>query len=80
MGKEWLGRTLDKQFLKDIADLNKNITPCGESGEFHTLVIDGPIFKKHMEILETETVKRGEHWFWDIKRLELVEKGRGEVR
>ncbi len=74
MGKEWLGRTLDKKFLKDIADFNKDITPCGEAGEFHTLVVDGPIFKKHVEIRDAETVKRDEHWFWDIKKIELVGK------
>jgi len=74
MGKEWLGRMLDKEFLKDIADLNKHVTSCGEAGEFHTLVVDGPIFKKRTEIRDAETVKRGEHWFWDIKRIELGEK------
>jgi uncharacterized protein (TIGR00290 family) len=74
MGKEWLGRMLDEEFLKDISGLNKDITPCGEAGEFHTLVVDGPLFKKRMEIRDTETVKRGEHWFWDIKKIELVGK------
>jgi diphthine-ammonia ligase len=74
IGKEWLGRVLDKEFLKDMADLNNDITPCGEAGEFHTLVVDGPIFKKRMEIRHAETVKRGEHWFWDIKKMELVGK------
>ena len=74
MGKEWLGRMIDKEFLKDVADLNKDITPCGEAGEFHTLVVDGPIFKKRLEICDAEASKRGEHWFWDIKKVELVEK------
>jgi len=74
MGKEWLGRMLDEKFLKDLADLNKEITPCGEAGEFHTLVVDGPIFRKRVEICDAETVKRGEHWFWDIKKIELVGK------
>ena len=74
MGKEWLGRMLDKGFLEDVADLNKDITPCGEAGEFHTLVVDGPIFEKRMEIRDAETVKRGEHWFWDIKKIELLGK------
>jgi uncharacterized protein (TIGR00290 family) len=77
LGKEWLGRVVDKDFLKDIAELKKDITPCGEAGEFHTLVVDGPIFKKRLEILNAAPGKRGEHWFWDIKKLELAEKVHG---
>jgi Predicted ATPases of PP-loop superfamily len=77
LGEEWLGRVVDKEFLKDIADLNIDITPCGEAGEFHTLVVDGPIFKKRLEIRDAEAEKRGEHWFWNIKKIELVEKVHG---
>ena len=77
LGEEWLGRTVDRKFLKDIAALNKDITPCGEAGEFHTLVMDGPIFKKRLEIRDAAAVKRGDHWFWDIKKIDLTEKVRG---
>ena len=77
LGKEWLGRVVDKDFLKDIVKLKKEITPCGEAGEFHTLVVDGPIFKKRLEIHNAVPEKRGEHWFWDIKKLELAEKVHG---
>ena len=77
LGEEWLGRTIDNQFLQDLADVKKSITPCGEAGEFHTLVIDGPIFKKRLEIRDAAPQKRGEHWFWDIKKMELVEKVHG---
>ena len=66
MGKEFLGRTIDKQFLADIARLNKSITPCGEAGEFHTLVVDGPIFKKRLDLIKTEIVSRLEHHFLEI--------------
>ena len=77
MGEEWLGRIVDKKFLKDISGVKKDITPCGEAGEFHTLVVDGPILKKRMEIRDAANVKRDEHWFWDIKRIDLAEKTRG---
>ncbi|MCK0157531.1 diphthine--ammonia ligase [Cellulophaga sp. F20128] len=36
------GRILDENFLKDLPE---NVDPCGENGEFHTFVFDGPIFK-----------------------------------
>ena len=77
LGEEWLGRTVDKQFLQDLAALNKRITPCGEAGEFHTLVIDGPLFKKRLDIRDASPQKRGEYWFWDIKKIESVEKLQG---
>jgi diphthine-ammonia ligase len=74
LGREWLGRKFDNRFLQEIASLDKNISPCGEAGEFHTLVIDGPLFKKRLEIRETERVQRDNHWFLDIIKCELGEK------
>ena len=43
LDKSFAGRVIDKEFLKDLP---KNVDPCGENGEFHTFVFDGPIFKK----------------------------------
>ncbi|MDN3671030.1 diphthine--ammonia ligase [Echinicola jeungdonensis] len=40
---EFAGRIIDKEFLKDLP---KDVDPCGENGEFHTFVYDGPIFKE----------------------------------
>ena len=42
LGKEFVGRIIDEQFIKDLPD---NVDVCGENGEFHTFVFDGPIFK-----------------------------------
>jgi uncharacterized protein (TIGR00290 family) len=73
LGEEWLGRRVDPGFLKLLDELSKTkeITPCGEAGEYHTLVIDGPLFRKRIEILETEKVLRNEHWFLEILDTEL---------
>lgn len=68
LGKEWLGRQIDQQFMADLAKVNAEVTPCGEAGEFHTLVIDGPIFHKRLEIQEYQIVRREEHWFLDIQK------------
>jgi uncharacterized protein (TIGR00290 family) len=43
LDKSFAGRMIDKDFLKDLPG---NIDPCGENGEFHTFVFDGPIFQK----------------------------------
>lgn len=76
LGKEFVGRVIDADF---IADLPPNVDPCGENGEFHTFVFDGPIFKKpiHFElgeqVLKTYTAKNQENesieygfWFQDL--------------
>ncbi len=74
LGKEALGRIVDREFVEYIAGLNKHITPCGEAGEFHTLVIDGPLFKKRLAITESARVTRGEHHFLEILKIELKAK------
>jgi uncharacterized protein (TIGR00290 family) len=74
LGKEALGRTVDRKFLAYLAELDKGITPCGEAGEFHTLVVDGPLFQKRLEIVETEKVTRGDHHFLEILKTRLIAK------
>jgi len=76
LGEEWLGRKVDFAFIRDLAALNKNITPCGEAGEYHTLVIDGPIFKQRLEIVNADKVLRDGHWFFEIKTSALKPKER----
>jgi uncharacterized protein (TIGR00290 family) len=69
MGKEYLGRPVDVDLANELK--KKGVCPCGENGEFHTLVVDGPIFKEPIRILEAEPIlKEGfwKHWFLDIKK------------
>jgi len=77
LGKEFLGRTLDEKLIAVIAALDKGITPCGEAGEYHTLVIDGPIFKKRLDLTKTEIVSRGEYHFLEILDVKLKSKKAG---
>ena len=76
LGEEWLGRPVDMDFIKHLDELKKtrDITPCGEAGEYHTFVTDGPLFKKRIEILETRKVLRDEHWFLEILDTDLRAK------
>ncbi|WP_339877859.1 diphthine--ammonia ligase [uncultured Algoriphagus sp.] len=46
LDKSFVGRVIDEDFLKDLPE---NVDPCGENGEFHTFVYDGPIFSKPVE-------------------------------
>lgn len=68
LGPEWIGRVLDKSFLDDIKKL-PNIDICGENGEYHTFVIDGPIFKSPLQITKSEKVLRNGYWFLDIQKV-----------
>jgi uncharacterized protein (TIGR00290 family) len=77
LGKGFVGRWLDKGLLKDLKA--RGICPCGEGGEFHTFVTDGPIFKKRIEITQSRPVfKQGfwKYWFLDIQKYKVVEKGK----
>ncbi|MCV6630910.1 MAG: diphthine--ammonia ligase [Flavobacteriaceae bacterium] len=51
----FVGRELDASFLNDLP---AGVDPCGENGEFHTFVFDGPIFKRPVAFEIGEIVKR----------------------
>ena len=76
LGVEWLGRVLDRKFYDDILKLG-NVDPCGEGGEYHTVVTDGPTFKKKIEILETQRHKLDSGFgYLEIKKFEVKPKGK----
>jgi len=74
LGEEWLGRRIDENFLADLRATDGSIDPCGENGEFHTFVLDGPTFKKRLEIVRSEATLRGGLWFLDIKEFGVEDK------
>ena len=55
LGEEFVGRVIDEQFLNDLP---KNVDVCGENGEFHTFVFDGPIFSQPINFSIGEKVLR----------------------
>lgn len=55
LDKSFCGRIIDQSFL---SDLPKDVDTCGENGEFHTFVFDGPIFKKPIEFEKGEMVEK----------------------
>jgi uncharacterized protein (TIGR00290 family) len=56
LDKEWLGRDIDKSFVKQLP---VNVDPCGENGEFHTFCYDGPLFKNKIDFkIGEKTYKR----------------------
>lgn len=70
LDESFVGRVIDEQFVKDLPD---NVDVCGENGEFHTFVFDGPIFKNPIKFKIGEKVLRTypkeekdtwDHRFW----------------
>jgi diphthine-ammonia ligase len=61
--KKWLGKRVDKEFLQHLK--KNSIEICGENGEYHTVVVDGPGFNKRIKITKTKTIKRDGYWFLD---------------
>lgn len=53
LDKSFAGRIIDNDFLKDLPG---NVDPCGENGEFHSFVFDGPIFKEPVPFEKGEIV------------------------
>jgi diphthine-ammonia ligase len=74
--RDWLGRRLDASSLEDMARISKKhgINISGEGGEFETLVLDGPNFRKRMEILESRIVWRGASGEFIVKKARLTDK------
>ena len=57
------GREFD---LSLLADLPPSADPCGENGEFHTFVYDGPIFRQSVRVMKGEVIQRDGFWFCDL--------------
>ncbi len=63
LSPDFVGRVIDRAFF---AELPQGVDPCGENGEFHTFVFDGPIFRKPVAFSVGERVLRDGFWFCDL--------------
>jgi uncharacterized protein (TIGR00290 family) len=61
MGSTFIGRKITEELIDELESLH--IDPCGENGEYHTLVVDCPLFSDRLSVHVTETVKHGNYWF-----------------
>lgn len=61
LDKSFAGRDFDLSLLNDFPD---NVDPCGENGEFHTFVYDGPIFSKPVSLEKGEVVLRDKRFYF----------------
>lgn len=61
LDKRFTGKDFDKRFL---SELPAGIDPCGENGEFHSFVYNGPVFKKRIAITRGKIVLRDKRFYF----------------
>jgi len=74
--QEWLGRKINEETVQELLKLCEKygISPIGEGGEYESLVLDAPYFKRKIQILETEKVWRENQGYLLVKKARLVRK------
>lgn len=68
MGAAFIGKMITPELIEDME--NMGIDPCGENGEFHTLVLDCPLYKQPINICTNGVVCHEGYWFaqsYDLK-------------
>jgi len=63
LDRSFAGRELDASFFRDLPP---SVDPCGENGEFHTFVFDGPIFRHPIPVTAGEVVERDSFIYADL--------------
>ena len=76
LDESWLGRELDKEALSELEKISEKtyLHLAFEGGEAETLVIDGPIFKKRIEILEADMDWHLDNGTYNVLDARLVDK------
>jgi len=65
----WLGRKIDKEFIEEVEKLQAKykINPAGEGGEFETFVLNCPLFKKKLEVVESNVFGEKNSWRLEVE-------------
>lgn len=73
---EWLGRKIDEDAVKALIELNRQygVSLVGEGGEYETLVLDAPFFKKKITIVEAEKIWEKQSGYLIVRKAKLENK------
>jgi len=76
LGEDWIGRELDETTIANLQIVRERtgLDLCGEEGEYHTLVTDGPYFKCRIAIRSASKRATDSLAYLDIHQLELLKK------
>jgi uncharacterized protein (TIGR00290 family) len=64
LDESWLGRRFTRELLADLERVGAD--PCGENGEFHTVVTASPLFSRPLPLVEGDRVLRNGCWAIDV--------------
>ena len=64
LGPDFLGRTIDRSIISEFEDMS--VDACGENGEFHTLVVNAPFFKRRIDVEIEEKVVSSNYNFANL--------------
>jgi|GEM_PF-279525 len=73
-GEEWLGKKIDKNFLDAAYKLQKEKSVHVGGSGYHSLVLDGPFFKRKLKILKSRKIWKRDYGVLEIDKLELAAK------
>jgi ABC transporter with metal-binding/Fe-S-binding domain ATP-binding protein len=76
LDEKWLGKQLNAQMILRLVELQGQfgISPSGEGGEIETTVLDAPMFRKRIEVVDSLISARGNSGTYLIKKAKLVPK------
>ena len=76
LDEKWLGKQIDNKLIDRLVDLQQKygLSPAGEGGEIETTVLDAPLFKKKIEVLDYSVEFKGNSGVFIIKQARLVSK------
>jgi uncharacterized protein (TIGR00290 family) len=76
LGPDWLGRTVDSKAIDGLRNISKRygISLVFEGGEAETYVLNAPIFRKRIRIVESHPVWKGDSGYLNIIRASLLDK------
>ena len=64
MGEKFIGRVIDTRLVDELESLG--VDPCGENGEYHTLVLDCPLFSERLNASVSNVLYHEHYWFSEI--------------
>jgi diphthine-ammonia ligase len=65
MGPAFLGRKIERALIPELEKIG--VDPCGENGEYHTLVTHAPCFSKTLSVTFGKELKHDRYWFVDLR-------------
>lgn len=73
MGERFIGQPITRELVAELESLG--IDACGENGEYHTLVLDCPLFKEKINVEVREKILHDNYWFSRLNYIALPSTG-----